>query len=714
MQNESYIFSFRKAAREIKKHKENSVMMESFFKEAKSVWFEGHERDVNTMGGFHCFFQTETPGAVHIRIAAMTIYRLFLNGIFMGYGPARAAHDYYRVDEWPLSDKMISGRNSISIEVVGYNIKSYAYLDQPSFLQAEILDSDGRVLGATGTINNSFVGMPLPFRKQNCDRYSSQRTFCEIYRLKSDFFQWRLSGTATPAKLTVFPEKRLLPRGVSYPTFNMIHPVEIVEKGIVKKNYETVASEGDGELLREMKSLEMQREGQQGHTSFSKTPVQMPPSSFMIFSFAVNLTGFIGFSISCKASTRVLLVFDEIMVDSDVLFKRQSSLNVIACDLTESGDYLFESIEPYVMKHVKLIVMNGECTVNDLYIREYANPDADNLHFDSGDRELNMIFEAGRQSLRQNALDLFMDCPGRERAGWIGDTYYTAKAAAKLFGNLKTENNQFENYTLPEKFPDIPEGVLPMCYPSEHPTGRFIPTFCFWFVLQLEEYAARGGNPEVIEKLRPRVIGLFQYFEKFKNEFGLLESLPSWVFIEWSAAAKFVQDLSIPANTLYLRALKAAGRLYNVDQFLKEAESLGKTIVKLAFTEPYFIDNLVRENGCLLPTSNHSEICQYLAFAADLASPETHAPLWNILLKINENPREELHKRNVLFGECLRLELLARYGLSELLLKEIRRTFYPMALRTGTLWEKYEETVSCNHGFTSYIAYLLYIHADRV
>ncbi len=689
-------------------------MMEPFFKEAKPVWFEGHEKDVNTLGGFHCFFQAEKTDAIYIRIAAMTIYRLFLNGIFMGYGPARAAHDYYRVDEWPMIGRITPGRNAVSIEVVGYNIKSYAYLDQPSFLQAEILDSNGRVLCATGTVKNPFDGMLLPFRKQQCDRYSPQRTFCEVYRLKSDFSRWRVSGIATPAKLTVFPEKRLLPRGVSYPAFNMIHPAEIVGNGIVRKNYEAVASEGDGELLREMKSLEMQRESQQAHTSFPDTPIVMSPFSFMIFSFAVNLTGFIGFSISCKTPTRILLVFDEIMLDNDVLFKRQSSLNVIACALTEGGEYLFESIEPYVMKHIKIIVTDAGCTINDLYIREYANPDADDLRFDSGDNELNMIFEAGRQSLRQNALDLFMDCPGRERAGWIGDTYYTAKAAAKLFGNLKIEDNQFENYALPEKFPDIPEGVLPMCYPSEHPTGRFIPTFCFWFVLQLEEYAARGGNPEVIEKLRPRVIGIFQYFEKFKNELGLLESLPSWFFIEWSAAAKFVQDVNIPANSLYLMALKAAGRLYNADHFLKEAEALGKRIVKLAFAEPYFIDNLVRKNGRLLPTSNHSEICQYLAFAADLASPETHAPLWNILLKLDENPREELHKRNVLFGECLRLELFDRYGLSELLLKEIRRTFYPMALRTGTLWEKYEETASCNHGFTSYIAYLLYIHAPRV
>jgi len=64
---------------------------------------------------------------VRIRIAAATIYRLFCNGVFVGHGPARAAHGYYRVDEWDLAAD--AGVNHIAIEIAGYNTPRYAYLD---------------------------------------------------------------------------------------------------------------------------------------------------------------------------------------------------------------------------------------------------------------------------------------------------------------------------------------------------------------------------------------------------------------------------------------------------------------------------------------------------------------------------------------------------------------------------------------------------------
>jgi len=631
-------------------------MKKIFFESAQPIWPENREREVNLLVGFYTSFELKKTCQIKVNIAAATIYRVFHNGNFIGHGPARAAHGYYRVDEWDLTAE--AGINHIAIEVAGYNTPSYAYLNQPSFLQAEITNTNGKVLA------DNFDAMILPQRQQECERYSKQRTFCEIYKLTPDSNEWRESGIENPVKCTVCKTKQMLERCVSYPRFTECRPK-------------------------------------------SKLSAHMKSESSKIFDFGQNLCGFIGFSISCAALTRILLVFDEIMIDNDVIPNRQKAINKIECELTCAGDYKFETIEPYAMKYVNIIVLDGDYTVNDLYIRELANSDKDGLFLDSKDDKLNLIFEAGRQSLRQNALDLFMDCPGRERAGWIGDTYYTAKAAADLMGNIQIETNQFENYALPEKFPDIPPGTVPMCYPAEHPIGQFIPPFCFWFVMQLEEYAQRGGDTEIIRKLKPRVFKIFEYFKDFKNEFGLLESLSGWVFIEWSKAAAFTQDVSIPTNLLYLQALRAAGKLYNIDKFKQEADDLAKIICETAFTGRFFMDNLLRDGEKLIQTSNHTEICQYLAFKAKVVTPETHSELWQILLEIDDKPQADLHSRNVLFGECIRLELLARYGYIEQLIEEIRKTFYPMAVHTGTLWEKYNERTSCNHGFTAYIAYLL-------
>ena len=111
-----------------------------------------------------------------------------------------------------------------------------------------------------------------------------------------------------------------------------------------------------------------------------------------------------------------------------------------------------------------------------------------------------------------------MDCPSRERAGWLCDSFFTARGAADLCGNTPVERNFFENFLLPERFAHLPDGMLPMCYPADHNDGVFIPNWALWFVVQLEEYLRRSGDRQMVEPLRPRVLSLFEYFERVPEQ----------------------------------------------------------------------------------------------------------------------------------------------------------------------------------------------------
>lgn len=100
-----------------------------------------------------------------------------MNGIFLGYGPARAAHGYYRVDEYALSG--LQEVNRITVEVAGYNCNSFYALNQRPFLQAEIV-YDGNVI-ATGKNECGFTCLIDGRRIRKSPRYSYQRAFCECY-----------------------------------------------------------------------------------------------------------------------------------------------------------------------------------------------------------------------------------------------------------------------------------------------------------------------------------------------------------------------------------------------------------------------------------------------------------------------------------------------------------------------------------------------------
>ena len=195
---------------------------EAAFMSARPVWLEGREQEMNVFAGFRAVVDASAGEPVTVRIAAATLYRLFVNGAFVGSGPARGPHGHYRVDEWTSLPWRSDAANVVAVEVAGYNANSYYVLDQPSFLQAEVLVGN-KALAATGDPDNPFVGFAIPKRVQKTQRYSFQRPFIEVWRLAPDHNAWRVDPNTMPegASLVVVETKALLPRGVPYPRFEV-------------------------------------------------------------------------------------------------------------------------------------------------------------------------------------------------------------------------------------------------------------------------------------------------------------------------------------------------------------------------------------------------------------------------------------------------------------------------------------------------------------
>ncbi len=703
------------------------------FKSARPVWIEGKEREMNLFAGFRTVFHSTQNAPCKLRITASSVYRVFLNGEFSGYGPARGPHGFYRVDEWDLDPGMKGGANILAIEVAGYNVNSYYLLDQPAFLQAEIESGDS-ILAFTEKNARTFEPFRLDERLQKVQRYSFQRPFIEVYRLSPEHQSWKknLSSERTPVTLTETAPKQTLQRGVPYPLFQKRQPIRIVSKGTVEKIMKNQGLWKDrsltriGPFLKGFPEKELERipsiELQQYRSLLVDTaPIPFQTYSafhvrgktFTVLDLGKNLTGFIGMKVKCPSPVHLALTFDEILMEGDVDFRRLGCVNTVVYELAP-GEYDLESFEPYTMRYLKIISMSGDAEISACRIREYANPDIYEAAFASSDPDLNLMFDAARETYRQNAVDLFMDCPSRERAGWLCDSYFTSRTAFDLSGDTKVETNFFENYLLPRNFPDIPEGMLPMCYPADHPKGDFIPNWSLWFVLELEEFGKRGGDPGMISAFEPKIMALFDYFHKFENKDGLLEKLESWVFVEWSRANDFVQDVNYPTNMLYKAALESAGRLYGRDSLVHKAARIGETVLKRSFDGSFFVDNSLRKGNRLELTGNRTEVCQYFAFYFGIASPLTHPELWSRVVekfgpgREREDSYPDVHKANAFIGNFLRMELLSRYGFTRQLIREAKDFFLGMARRTGTFWENMNDRASLNHGFASHVAHMLY------
>lgn len=682
----------------------SATSAEVCFQEARPVWPEGRESEKNLFVSFRAV--ADKPST--LRITASSLYRVLVNGVFVAHGPARAGHGFYRVDEWSLPP------GTVEIEVAGYNVNSFYLLDQPSFLQAEMV-ANGNVIAATG--GSGFEAFIQRARVQKVARYSFQRPFSEV---------WRLPARRDPVKCVLVAAKPLLPRRVPYPTFALVKPVAHIAAGTLakgelpKKVWKDRSLVNIGSKLKGFPETELETipsiELQAVRTISSgaaSSDIVLTENSFHIVDFGVNLTGFIGATITARAKTRLFFAFDEILSNGDVDWKRLGCVNIVLYEL-EPGTYKVESFEPYTLRYLKLMVLEGDCEVTDVYLRQYVNPDAGRATFATSDERLNRIFAAARRTFEQNATDVFMDCPSRERAGWLCDSFFTARVARDLCGDTVVERNFFENFLLPERFQCLPDGMLPMCYPSDHYDGVFIPNWAMWFVVQLEEYLERSGDRDLVEALRPRVMRLLEYFQPFENEDGLLEKLPGWVFVEWSKANSFVQDINYPSNMLYARTLDVVGRLYQRPDLTQKAARLRETIRAQSFDGEFFVDNAVRKNGRREVTRNRSEVCQYFAFFFGIATTESHPALWKTLVtdfgphRKQTKAHPDIHPANAFIGNMLRFELLSRAGRTKQILDEAIGYWLYMADRTGTLWEHDAPQASCNHGFASHAAHVFY------
>ena len=709
----------------------------------ETIWAKGLREKMNYTVAFYLHVDSgsladDKADRLQIEIAASNVYRLLVNGVMKGYGPARAAHGYTRKDVYSLCrDPDDKGGMHIVVEVLAANINSFYTVNELPFFGAEVteLSEVAADAGQVVATASDFRAFEMIDRIAKVQRFSFQRTFAESYRMRicrSKFYN---------GDLTVFPEcetehvtgNKLISRNVGYPRFEKIGYTELIASGAVsidmsKETWKDRSVSGISDKLLGYKYEELEDrlsddasrfvfESVSGRSSEGKSDGSgideiISEKTFRRFAFGRTITGFIGLKIDVVEPAVVYLIWDEILnSDGEISFERNTTCNVLKYDLA-AGSYDLLAFEPVSVQYVDVIVVKGEIQLDELSIATYENALTDGFRFLHEDKELEAIVEAAKNTLAQNAVDVLTDCPSRERAGWLCDSYFSGRAERLLTGENSVERNFLENYMLAPQLKEIPDGMIPMCYPADHYKGVYIPNWSMWYVLELRNYLNMTGDEALIEGSREKVYGLVEFFRKYLNEDGLLENLESWVFVEWSKCndPSHIKGVNYPSNMLYAAMLEAVDELYEDKELLEQSALIRKRIVEQSFNGEFFEDNRVRVDGELELQRHLTETCQYYAFYFGTSSREEFPELFDRMVRDFGPARDdssvfpEIARSNAIVGNYLRLELLLRYGYRQQVLEECKAFFGKMADMTGTLWEHSFESASLNHGFASIAA----------
>ncbi len=676
------------------------------FEKALPVWLKDKEKEKNIQAKFIANFRGN--GNAVLKIAGATFYKVFLNGKLIHYGPSPTALGYARVDAIKLDCK--NGNNELVIEGAGYNCFSYACVKQTSFIRAEVI-CDDECVAATGF---DFEGYLVPSRIQKALRYSIQRHFSEVWdlSLKDEketvcvqdldlkFIERRadLPDMEVEKIGSAYAKDRFLKVDNSWPIPGL--------NGAVDKIGEKI----DGFILDEIVKRPIKEFSDFEYKALKnevKLPLGLSSGEYAFFECKNNTAGLINLKYEASDNCRAIIAFDEKLKDGKLDYKSWESFNVIEVNFGKEKE--FTNFEVYGFKYFAVFVIEGDLEIDEANVIKVRNPIKNPPKLNCDDVKILKIYDAATETARCNTLGIFMDCPSRERAGWLCDSYFAAQALYALCGNTNVEDDFVENF-VNAKCGDIPSGMLPQCYPADHPRGSYIPQWSLWFMLQLDQYTGRNKDA-FIDGYKKMAYKLLDFFKRHENEYGLLENLSGWNFVEWSKANEWTSGINFPTNMLYSKVLKVVGSWFSDEELIRKSDNIKKALKDMSFDGKFFRDQAKRNEKNEIILSEHiSEVCQYYAFMFDVADEENFGELKESLVTKftpGSDNFSNIEKVNAFMGMYMRMELLQKWGFDEQLILEIKEFFGHMSDITGTLWEHKYMTNSLNHGFTAYIAALL-------
>lgn len=693
------------------------------FKIAQAVWGENLQNKYNQFLGFYTEFETKGNEKIMFAIAARSYYRLYINGEMAASGPARAAKHHCRVDNIEIT---VSGKVKAAIEVAALD-KLEKYCNdctlEPGMLAAEIIGEAGEIIAATG--DKGFKYTELAYRRSMVETMSHSRGIVEMYDLSPQSFDWRFGGGERwkePVKLC--ENIKYLERRAPYAGYREIKADTIADIC----DMVSVEGEGPGFVLSLSRSfnpkwysiipkenlfLESLRNEKDNpfsgtlHRNCKTGGISITPGSYptaITFCIQKSELGFIDFNIATKKEC----VIDIINSDHKNINGILKSNSYVTRYHLKSGKYHLTTFEPKLTRYIKMILRTeGEIELTAPKLLDYSFPDDNSCYFECNDGELNMIYDGARRTQRLNSLDIFMDCPQRERGGWLCDSYFAAQGAAQMLGDNNIEHDFMENFMLTN--PDVMwNSFFPEVYPGSKAdeSDPGFKNWSFWLLAELAEYYERTNDTIFIEQCRERVRRFIEGMLSLRGESGLLEKLDKQ-FVDWSLSNRdfCTQPISIPNNCLAVYILEKMSDLYNVPMWKNVSDEM-RTIIEQMDDEPgifggggdgaVFKDGKLSRTDCLTESGIALELWSGF-HKNDKRYIERFIKTMGTCPVYRQDPN--VGRANLFIGLMIRFDVLARMGEIDTLVKEWKDLYLPQ-LRdgSGTFFENYAALSGC-HGF---------------
>ncbi len=508
---------------------------------------DGEIQNVHTFFRRAFFLEARAIRAARLYCTADDCYKLYVNGVFVGTGPAPAYPARFPYNAWDVTPFLRSGeQNAIGLHAFYHGMHSLTYPSgdnlQGALVQLEIEFDDQ----APGTAATVVLVSDQQWRFLRTDAYACshvfgyQTSFAEDIDLRKLPRGWSRpefddSDWQTPLAGDVPSRYQLVPQGTPAVDVFKRHPVRIVRKG-------------DGHYF---------------------------------IDFGSELAGSTVFMVSGPAGHTVEIRHGEELFEADTVRydMRCNCRYQEFCTLSGQPDEELEFFDYKGFRYVEVLQWPEPMTPERVWAleRHYPFPESAS-RFESSNHLLNDIWKVCRNGVRVGTMDTYLDCPTREKGGFMGDGFITGMSHLILTGDAR----------ILRKFLLDMASTQDYC-PGLHSTGlnyvngELAEYSLLWPVL-LEYYYEWTGDLEFVREMMPVMQTLLAYYSTHVNESGVLQNVMSPltgsypVLVDWPENLRdgyddpylqhsdhWPEPREVVVNTMlqgfYSYALQAAGRL---------------------------------------------------------------------------------------------------------------------------------------------------------
>ncbi len=683
---------------------------------AEWIWVRGPAKP------YHCYIYTRRnfeleapPETATLHVTASDRYVLFVNGAYVGRGPARSDPRRKSYDSHDVARHLVPGRNTVAIRAyhfgtprgdagddTGWGVwsgNSYTVGERAGlWAQLDLTQPDG----SSKTIATDSTWRVRPAKAWNRDVGLINRLVgsIEIFDAAADPADWmapEFNDASWEPAFTVPQREREwflleaseLPRMRETKTFptRVVTMGEVIDMGragqtdVPELLYQEIhfplehAIAVDTDALLRGDAAEAELQGRFARQHGVRTP-------YVILDFGRQIFGFPRVRLRAAGGAILDMTYGQQLVNGRIPPAQRYGDRYIARD----GSQTWEVAEYRQFRYLHITVRSlyDPVWLQSVSVDAYTYPAEPRGAFECSDPLLNQLWQACVDTTYLNMEDTMVHESYRERSVWAtGDGSAGFNVVLAAYGGLPLADRFLRMWPLSDRG----DGMMKIAYPPDIATRHIHGQFLLQWSTRVREHYEFTGRRWVLEDLYPSVPRQIDWFEPYRDADGLLRELPGWNMVDWTPID--FRGATFITNAFYVEGLEDAAWL--ADQMDAEADAQRWRAIALevrnALQRVYWNEDVglfedAHFRGGL--TGVVSELANAMALRNGVA---TEAQAERIAQRLADDDPRLAQSTPLTFGYVA--DGLLRRGFTRAALAMIRRRFRHMLAATDnpTIWE---------------------------